>query len=68
LCATAFFLADATAFVLAGVATGTSTATVAATAEAGAGIAGSLFVLTCATAVVASIVPKTNQQFVFINL
>jgi hypothetical protein len=36
-------------------------------AVAGAGISGSLFVFTCATAVVASIVPKTNQQFVFIN-
>jgi hypothetical protein len=34
---------------------------------AGAGITGSVFVLTCASALVAIIVPNTNQQFVFIN-
>jgi hypothetical protein len=31
----------------------------------GAGIGGSVFVLSCAMALVATIIPKINQQFVF---
>src|ERR1019366_5225142 len=46
----------------------TTGADAAGVAKAGGGISGSLLVLTCATAVVAIIVPKINQQFVFINL
>jgi hypothetical protein len=68
---TAFF---AGAFVLESVAVTTglgvvaSAAGAAGVAIAGAGMAGNLLVLTCAPAVVASIIPKINQQFVFINL
>jgi hypothetical protein len=39
----------------------------AAGAFAGGGTSGILFVFTCATALVAIIVPRINQQFVFIN-
>src|ERR1035438_1707792 len=68
---TTFFLALATAFftgALVFVTTGAITgAGAAGAARAGGGISGSLLVLTCATAEVAIIVPKINQQFVFIN-
>jgi hypothetical protein len=36
------------------------------TAGDGAGMGGNVFVLFCATALIASITPKVNQQFIFI--
>ena len=39
-----------------------------ATAGDGAGMGGSVFVLSCATALIAIITPKVNQQFIFIFL
>jgi len=61
LCVTDFFLgAGATALV-------SATAGAAGATVAGAGISGNAFVFTCATADVAIIIPKTSQQFVFIN-
>jgi hypothetical protein len=50
---------------LAGSAVGAA-AGAAAGAVTGGGIAGSVFVLFCATAPVATIIPKINQQFFFI--
>jgi galactokinase len=55
-----FFGLGVTRFVAA---TGTAGA-----AMTGAGIGGNALVFTCAMAVVAIVKPKTNQQFVFINL
>jgi hypothetical protein len=43
-------------------------ATSAGGVAVGAGVGGTAFVLFCATALVASITPNINQQFVFIFL
>src|SRR6516162_9710098 len=63
----AFFFGSA--FFLAGAGVlGFALSVAAGAAVAGAGTSGRVFVFTCATALVAIIVPRINQQFVFINL